>query len=220
MVDQYHSRYSLQFFLTGHRQEPILRMTFEARAGRCLRFPEDFAMRRVVAIALAFSLAGIAPVFAAGRARQAPAQTASLSGTATASNGQTIANTPVQLRDVNTGQLVGKTTSTPTGTFTFAGLGAGTYAVEVLSATGQIIGTSAAVSVAAGATVTGVAVGASAAAAAAGAGACAAAAGAAGAGTAAAAAGVSTAIVVTTVAVAAGIAATVAIVKANASPSR
>jgi hypothetical protein len=175
-------------------------------------------MRRVVAIALAFSLAGIAPVFAAGRARQAPAQTASLSGTATASNGQTIANTPVQLRDVNTGQLVGKTTSTPNGTFTFAGLGAGTYAVEVLSATGQIIGTSAAVSVAAGATVTGVAVGASAAAAAAGAGAGAAAA--AGAGTAAAAAGVSTAIVVTTVAVAAGIAATVAIVKANASPSR
>jgi hypothetical protein len=194
-------------------------MTFEARAGRCLPFPEDFAMRRVVAIALAFSLAGIAPVFAAGRARQAPAQTASLSGTATASNGQTIANTPVQLRDVNTGQLVGKTTSMPTGTFTFAGLGAGTYAVEVLSATGQIIGTSAAVSVAAGATVTGVAVGASAAAVAAGVGA-GAAAGAAAAGTAAAAAGVSTAIVVTTVAVAAGIAGTVAIVRANASPSR
>jgi hypothetical protein len=194
-------------------------MTFEARAGRCLRFPEDFAMCRVVAIALAFSLAGIAPVFAAGRARQAPQQTASLSGTATASNGQTIANTPVQLRDVNTGQLVGKTTSTPNGTFTFAGLGAGTYAVEVLSATGQIIGTSAAVSVAAGATVTGVAVGASAAAVAAGAGA-GAAAGAAAAGTAAAAAGVSTAIVVTTVAVAAGIAGTVAIVRANASPSR
>jgi hypothetical protein len=219
MLDPYHSRYGLRFSLTVHHQEPILRMTFEARAGRCLRFPEDFAMRRVVVVALAFSLAGIAPVFAAGRARQAPAQTASLSGTATASTGQTIANTPVQLRDVNTGQLAGKTTSTPAGTFTFAGLAAGTYAVEVLSATGQIIGTSAAVSVTAGATVTGVAVGASAAAAAAGAGAGAAAGGAA-AGTGAAAAGVSTAVVVTTVAVAAGIAGTVAIVKANASPSR
>ena len=170
-------------------------------------------MRRVVAAALAASLFASTPLLAAGRARQPQGQTASLSGTATAANGQAMPNADVQLRDVNTGQLVGKAKSGNTGTFTFTGLAAGTYAVEVLSATGQIIGTSAAVSVAAGAAVTGVSVGASAAAVAAGAGAAAA-------GGAAAAAGVSTAVVVTTVAVAAGIAGAVAIANANASPSR
>src|SRR5437016_1268887 len=127
-------------------------------------------MRRVVAVALVASLCASTPLLAA-RARQAQGQSASLSGTATADNGQVIPNADVQLRDVNTGQLVGKAKSGSNGAFTFPGLPAGTYAVEVLSASGQIIGTSAAVSVAAGAAVTGVAVGASAAAVAAGAGA-------------------------------------------------
>jgi len=172
-------------------------------------------MRRVVAAALVASLCASTPLLAA-RARQAPGQSASLTGTATADNGQVIANADVQLRDVNTGQLVGKARSGPNGTFTFSGLAGGTYANEVLSATGQIIGTSAAVSVASGAAVTGVTVGASAAAITGGT----AAAGAAAAGSAAATAGVSAAVVVTTVAAAAGIAGAVAIANNNASPSR
>jgi len=169
-------------------------------------------MRRVVAVALVAALCASTPLLAA-RARQVQGQSASLSGTATADNGQAIANADVQLRDVNTGQLVAKAKSGNNGAFTFPGLASGTYAIEVLSATGEIIGTSAAVSVAAGAAVTGVAVGASAAAVAAGAGAAAG-------GSAAAASGVSTAVIVTTVAVAAGIAGAIVIANNNASPSR
>jgi hypothetical protein len=173
-------------------------------------------MRRIAATALAASMMLSAPLAAAVRAPRQQ-NTASLSGTAKAANGQAMANTTVQLRNVSTGELAGKTTSNANGAFTFTGLAGGTFAVEVLSATGQIIGTSAAVSVATGAAVTGVAVSASAAAVGV-AGGAAAAAGAAAAGG-ATAAGVSTALVVTLVAVGAGIAGGVAIAT-NSSPSR
>jgi len=154
--------------------------------------------------------------FAAAGAPRAQAQPASLSGTASSSAGQTLANVTVQLRDVVTGQLAGTTTSTATGAFSFGGLQAGTYTVEVVGATGQIVGSSAAISVTAGATVTGVAVSATAAAVAAGA-----AAGAAVAGGSAAAGGISTAVIVTTVAAAAGVAGAVAVAtNGNASPSK
>ena len=103
---------------------------------------------------------------------------------------------------MQSGQLVGTAKSNAAGAFTFSGVAAGTYAVEELNAAGQIIGTSAALSIAAGAAVTGVAVGAVAA----------------GSGT--AAAGISTAVVVTAAAAAAGVAGVAAIAKANASPSR
>lgn len=178
-------------------------------------------MRQFTAFALAFSMTlSAAPLFAARAPRGAQAQAATLSGTASSSTGQTLANTTVQLRDLATGQLAGTTTSTPSGAFTFAGIPPGRYAVEVVSAAGVIIGTSASVAVAAGAAITGVAVSATAAAvgaAAAGAGVAAGAAAAAGG---AAAAGISTAVIVTTVAVGAGIAGAVAVVKNNASPSR
>jgi hypothetical protein len=172
-------------------------------------------MRRIVALSLASSMFGSAALAAAGAPR-AQSQPASLSGTASSSAGQTLANVTVQLRDVATGQLAGTTTSSATGAFSFGGLQAGTYTVEVVGATGQIVGTSAAISVTAGATVTGVAVSATAAAVAAGA-----AAGAAVAGGTAAAGGISTAVIVTTVAAAAGVAGAVAVAtNGNASPSR
>jgi flagellin len=151
----------------------------------------------------------------AAAAPRAQTEVASLSGTASSSAGQTLGNVTVQLRDVATGQLAGTTTSSATGAFSFGGLQAGTYAVEVVSATGQIVGTSAAISVTAGATVTGVAVSATAAAVAGGAAAAGAAAGA------AASTGISTAVIITTVAAAAGVAGAVAVAtNGNASPSR
>jgi hypothetical protein len=177
-------------------------------------FREVSSMRRIVAVALASSMFS-APLFAAGAPR-AQAQPASLAGTASSSSGQTLANATVQLRNVTTGQLAGTTTSTASGSFSFGGLQAGTYTVEVVSATGQIVGTSAAISVGAGATVTGVAVSATAAAVAGGA-----AAGAAAAGGAAAGGGISTAVIITTVAAAAGVAGAVAVAKSgDSSPSR
>src|SRR5471032_199854 len=170
-------------------------------------------MRRLIALAAAVAMTSLyVPLIAAG---QAPG--ASLAGTATSSTGSTIANATVQLRNLATGQLTGTTTSSATGAFGFTGLPAGNFAVEVVNAAGQIIGTSSSIAVAAGATITGVAVSASAAAVAGAAGVGAAAAGAAGAG---AAAGISTAVVITAVAVAAGIVTAVVVVKNDSSPSR
>ena len=170
-------------------------------------------MRRIVALALASSLTlSSAPLFAAQG-------TASLAGTATSSSGQSVANATVHLRNLANGQIAGTTTSSTTGSFSFAGLQAGNYAVEVVNAAGQIIGTSASIGVAAGATVTGIAVSTSAVLAGAAAGGAAAGAAAAGAG--AATAGISTAVIVTTAAAAAGVAGAVAIAKkGDASPSR
>jgi hypothetical protein len=176
-------------------------------------------MRRVTASALVFALTFAAPLIAARAPRGGQVQgLASIAGNATTSTGQTIANVTVQLRDLVTGSLAGTTTSSATGTFTFAGLQAGSYAAEVVSAAGQIIGTSSSIAVSAGATITGITVSASAAALAGAAGAAGAAA-AAGAG-AGAAVGASTAIVITSVAAAAGIAGAVAASTQTASPSR
>jgi hypothetical protein len=109
-----------------------------------------------------------------------------------------MANTVVQLRNLATGQLAGSTTSNAAGQFSFIGLNPGNYAVEVVNAAGQIVGTSASVAVSAGAAVTGVSVTASTAVAAAAAGA--------GAGAAGTAAGASTATIVGAAAAAAGVA--------------
>lgn len=175
-------------------------------------------MRRIVAATLASSMFVSAPLVAAGAPRAQP-QGASLVGTASSSSGQTLANITVQLRDVVSGQLVGTTTSNSGGAFAFSGLQAGNYAVEVVNAAGQIIATSSAISVAAGATVTGITV--TATAAAVGAGAAGGAAAAAAAGGTAAAGGISTAVIITSVAAAAGVAGAVAVAtNGNASPSR
>jgi hypothetical protein len=123
-----------------------------------------------------------------------------------------MANTVVQLRNLATGQLAGMTTSNLTGQFSFIGLNPGNYAVEVVNAAGQIVGTSASVAVSAGAAVTGVSVTASVAVSAtAGLGATGAAAGSAG--------GASTATIIGAAAAAAGVAGA-AYTNQTASPSQ
>jgi carboxypeptidase family protein len=89
---------------------------------------------------------------AAGQA----AATGSLSGTALSSSGLPVVNAVVQLRNLTTGQLTATTMSNGSGQFSFTGLPPGNYAVEIVNATGQIIGTSSSVSVGAGAAVAGV----------------------------------------------------------------
>ena len=111
-------------------------------------------MRRLLAAVIACTLSATPLVGAAGGAQT----TASVAGTARSNAGQPMANSTVQLRNLATGQLVGTTTSSSAGAFIFAGLPAGRYAVEVLNATGQIVGTSAALDVAAGAAISGVGV--------------------------------------------------------------
>jgi hypothetical protein len=162
-------------------------------------------MRRILTLALVTFLS--APAAFAARAGQTNG-TASISGTASSSSGQTMANATVHLRNLGTGQLAGSTTSSASGQFSFFGLQAGNYTVEVLNATGEIVGTSATVTVAAGAAITGVVVTSSAAA-----------------GAAAAAGGgsffASTAGIITLVAAGAAVAGvTVAATRSNASPSK
>ncbi|HEY3043113.1 MAG TPA: carboxypeptidase regulatory-like domain-containing protein [Vicinamibacterales bacterium] len=168
------------------------------------------SMRQLMAIALAAMVSTLSPwaipLSAAGRGQA----TASLAGTAQSAPGQVLANVAVQLRDLATGQLVGTTTSSATGSFGFAGLAAGNYSVEIVSAAGQIVGASAAIPVAAGAAVSGVTVTASAAAALAAGGAAAGVAAAAGGG--ATVFGISSAVIVATAAAGAGIAAIITVV--------
>ena len=171
-------------------------------------------MKRVLvgAIVIAMVVSAL-PVSAAGRPIARAQATGAIQGTATSSTGQTLPNYTVQLRNLQTGQLAGSTTSNAAGSFSFTGLNPANYVVEVVNQAGTIVGSSSAVAVTAGATVT-VTVSTTAAAAIAGAGGAAAAGGGA-----ATAAGVSTAVIVTTVAAAAGVAAAIAIA-VTGSPSR
>ena len=93
--------------------------------------------------------------YASAAAGQAAA-TGSLSGTALSSSGVPVVNAVVQLRNLTTGQLTATAMSNGSGQFSFTGLTPGNYTVEIVNASGQIIGTSSSVSVGAGAAVTGV----------------------------------------------------------------
>lgn len=174
-------------------------------------------IRRMLAAVVSMALTlQIVPLAAAPVSRaadgQAPPGTGVIQGTAQNAGGQTLPNFTVQLRNLQTGQLAGTTTSNVAGSFSFTGLNPANYVVEVVNQAGVVVGTSTSIAVTAGATIT-VTVSATAASAIAGT----AAAGAAAAG--GAAAGISTAVIVTTVAAAAGIAGVVVAVN-NASPSR
>src|SRR2546430_955140 len=156
-------------------------------------------VKRLLAMTLGFAMTASAVPFAAalpgGRAAlQAPAGTGTIHGTATNSSGETMPNYTVQLRNLANGHLAGTTTTNAAGRFTFEGLNAGNYVIEVVSPAGAIVGSTAAIPVAAGATVT-VSVGATAASAAASAAPAAA----------AASGGMSTAMIVTAMAATAGV---------------
>src|SRR5579871_861094 len=91
------------------------------------------AFRALAAWIAASSIAACVAV-----ALHAQGQLASLAGTASTNTGQTLVNVTVQLRNLATGQLVGSTTTTATGSFSFAGIQAGQYAVEVVNTVGQV----------------------------------------------------------------------------------
>jgi hypothetical protein len=114
-------------------------------------------MRHVLTFLLILSMLVPVPSALAAGARQA-ASAGSLSGTAARAGGRAMANATVQLRDIATGQIAATTTSSAGGQFTFAKLPAGNYMVEVVDASGRIVGTSASILVAPGAAVIGVTV--------------------------------------------------------------
>lgn len=102
-------------------------------------------------------------VLVLGVAAAAAAQTGSITGTARNADNTAQAGVKVQLRNVDTGALVGSTQSAADGTFTFAGLPPGNFVVEIVDASGKIVGVSAAITVTPGASITGISVAATAA---------------------------------------------------------
>ena len=81
-----------------------------------------------------------------------PSQT-SISGVVVTRTGQPVVNAKVQARDLLTGQVDGWASTTDGGRFLIAGLNPGNYVLEVVDATGQIVGTSPFILAAAGQTV-------------------------------------------------------------------
>jgi carboxypeptidase family protein len=178
---------------------------------------EGIIMRRLIAIALSSVLAlqGV-PLLAASAPPalrgahasgvQAPALPGAIEGTSQTATGEVLSRHKVQLRNLDTGQLAGTTTTNGAGHFSFTQLPPGNYTLELVNPAGAIVGSSAAIAVPAGATATVTVASTSAVIPAAAA-------------AAAAAGGISTALVVTSLAVAAGIAGVVAVSRHNPSPS-
>ena len=102
-------------------------------------------------VALALTTQPVSLVAAALKAQQ-PANVGEVSGHAMV-DGKPLANVTVRLRNVDTGELVGSTTASASGEFSFTGLSAGNLIVETVSGNGVIIGASAAITLAAGAMV-------------------------------------------------------------------
>jgi len=115
-------------------------------------------MKRILALALATTTCAMAlsgsTLFAAAPRSAQPG--GSIAGTATSQTGDALANVSVQLRDLSTGQVVQTKVSNEKGEYNFSDLPAGNFAVEAVNGSGQVIGTSASISVTAGQAVTGV----------------------------------------------------------------
>ena len=89
--------------------------------------------------------------------------TGKISGTARNAQDQVLPNVKVQLRNIDTGQLVSTTRAGADGSFEFTGLNPGNYVVEIVDDSGKIIGLSPSTALAAGGAATGLVVAASAA---------------------------------------------------------
>jgi len=97
-------------------------------------------MRRFIAIVLVVAMATITWPVALGAAppRQA---TGGVNGTALDASKNPLANHTIQLRNAQTGQLVGSSTSGASGAFTFSGIQPGSFIIEIVDAAGNILGT-------------------------------------------------------------------------------
>ena len=106
-------------------------------------------MRKSFAVTLAvvLALSGSVSVFA-------QQGSGALNGTAQGADKAPLPNYRVQLRNANTGEPIGSTTSNQTGQFSFGSLQPGNYVVEIIDASNKVVGLSPSISVAAGSTVT------------------------------------------------------------------
>ncbi len=95
-------------------------------------------MRKSVAVVLVFAMATLTwPATLAAAAQQA----GGLTGVAAGADKAPLANVTVQLRNAQTGQLVGSTKANAAGQFAFAGISPGAFVLEIVDAAGNILGT-------------------------------------------------------------------------------
>ena len=125
-------------------------------------------MRKFVAIGMMIALAGggslgtvaaqdvTAPQdIAAALGNGAPSSASgTVTGTAQGPNLQGLSTVRVQIRNTESGEVVGTTTTTEAGEFTFSGLPSANYVVEVVDGAGKILGIGAPFSLPAGTTAT------------------------------------------------------------------
>jgi hypothetical protein len=113
-------------------------------------------MKRVGLLIVAIAL-GLAVVAEAGHG------TGKISGIARDSQNQVLPGVKVQLRNIDTGQLVATTRAAADGAFEFTGLDAANYVVEIVDDSDKIVGVTPSMTLAAGGVITGLNVAASAA---------------------------------------------------------
>ena len=99
-----------------------------------------------VALALGLSMWATASMFAQDGG--------ALNGFAQNADKAPLPNFRVHVRNANTGELSGSTTSNQAGQFSFGALKPGNYVVEIVDAAGKVVGLSPSIAVGAGATVT------------------------------------------------------------------
>src|SRR5690349_16677131 len=105
-------------------------------------------MRKSFAVVLVavLSTSSVAPAFAQGQG--------AVNGVAQSADKAPLSNFRVHVRNANTGELSGSTTSNQAGEFAFGNLQPGSYVVEIVDASGKVVGLSPSMTVAAGSTVT------------------------------------------------------------------
>jgi hypothetical protein len=106
-------------------------------------------MRKIVSVGLIFVM-----TLAAASSTLVAQSGGTMTGVARGNHLQSLASVNVQLRNFNTGIVVGTTTTTEAGSFTFGALPAGKYIAEVVDAAGKVLGVGAPVSLPAGGTAT------------------------------------------------------------------
>ena len=100
-------------------------------------------MKKTAIWVLSIALTAAVPLLPGSQHTLVRAQTAgAIAGVATI-DGKPISNVVIRLRNVDSGQLLGTSPATTAGDFSFTGLVPGNYIVEMVSANGTIIGTSA-----------------------------------------------------------------------------
>ena len=105
----------------------------------------------------------VAIMLALAVAANAGQGTGRIAGTARNAQDQILPNVKVQLRNVDTGQLVATTRAAGDGRFEFTGLNPGNYVVEIVDDSGKIIGFSPSMALASGGVIAGMSIAASAA---------------------------------------------------------